>query len=130
MSDSDQEYSLLPGWLELESDLPWNSSVDSTLELGINVSSFSANQTQTRAVVHGDSNIAGPASNRGTSVGYVPLEGTRPDKVEEFLESPTQTTARSKSPTHLSCHRSWAMGRGRGLRRERAKNSTVGLTVW
>jgi len=67
--------------------------VDSTLELGVNVNPiFSTNHTQTRALVHGDSNAAGRASNRGTSVGNAPLEETGPDEREEFLESPTQTT--------------------------------------
>jgi len=34
MSDSDQKYLLHPGWLDLESDLPLHSSVDSTIKLG------------------------------------------------------------------------------------------------
>jgi len=95
---------------------------------GVNVSVLSANQTQTGALVHRDSSKAGPASKRGTSVGNAPLEGTGPDKGEEFsVESPTQATPQSKSTPLLLCHRSWAMGRGRGVRREGAKNSTINL---
>jgi len=92
MTNSDYEDSQYPGWLDLESDLPRNSSADWAIKPGVNVSVLSANQTQNRALVHGDSSIAGPASNRGTSVGNVPLEGTGPDKGEEFIESQTQPT--------------------------------------
>jgi len=88
------------------------------------MSALSVNQTQTGALVHGDSSRAGPASNRGTSVGNAPLEGTGPDEREEFSESPTQTTLQSQSIPLLLCHRSLSMGRGKGVRREGAKNST------
>jgi len=74
MSDSDFEDSQHPGWLGNESVIPPHSLVDSTnSKPGVNMSSFSANHTQTRALVHVDSNISGPASNRGTSVGNVQL---------------------------------------------------------
>jgi len=66
--------------------------MDSAIRMGVNVRGFSANQTPTGALAHGDSSRAGPASNRGTSVGKAPLEGTGPEKWEEFVESLTQTT--------------------------------------
>jgi len=69
MSDSDYEDSPYPEWLDLKSELPRNSLADSAIKLGVNVSVLSANQTQTRALVHGDSSIAGSASNRGTPTG-------------------------------------------------------------
>jgi len=85
MSDSDYEDSQYPVWLDLESDLPRNSSVDSAITTGVNVSSHSADHTHTLALIHGDSNISGPASNRGTPVGNAPLEGTGPDKGEDMF---------------------------------------------
>jgi len=61
MSDSDHDEPQYPGWFDSVSDLPHNSSVDSTIDLGVNVSSLSANNTHIRALVFGDSNIAGQA---------------------------------------------------------------------
>jgi len=125
MSDSDFEDSPHPSWLGSESDPLRHSLVDSTNStLGVNVSPHSANNKQVRALVHGDSNISGPASNRGTSVGNAPLEGTGSDKEEEFLEYPTQTTPQSKSPFIFPFHCGWSMGRGRGMGRG-GVNSTV-----
>jgi len=126
MSDSDFKDSQCPGWLDLESSLPHHSLVDSTdnSTLGVNVNTnpnFSANQTQIQATAIGDSNISGPAPNTGISVG--PPRGTKSVKGEEFLESPTQTTPRRKSPPFLPFHFGWSMGRGRGM--GRAKNSTL-----
>jgi len=121
MSDSDYQDLPCPRWSDLESDLPRNSSTDSAIKTGVNVSVLSANQTPTEALVHGDSSIPGPASNRGTSVGNAPLERTGPDEGEKFLESSTQPTSRSKSTPLFLCHRSWAMGRRKGVRREGAK---------
>jgi len=76
MSDSD--FGELPntGWFDSESDLPGISSVDSTIEQGVIVSFPSANQIQVRALNFGDSSATGPAPNKGTPVGHVPLEGT------------------------------------------------------
>jgi len=125
MLDSVYEDSSYTGWFDLESDLSENSSVDSAIKLGVIVSVLSANQIQTRYLVHVDNSIAGPASNRDTKMGNAPLEGTGPDKGEDFLESQTQPTPRSKSTPLLLCHRSSAMGRGRRVRREGVKNSTV-----
>jgi len=65
MSDSDCEDSPCPRWFDLESDLPQNSFTDSAIRIGVNVGVLFANQTQTGALVHGDSSIAGPASHRG-----------------------------------------------------------------
>jgi len=45
MSDSDTEIPHHTGWFGSESDLPGISSLDSTIELGVNVCSPSADQT-------------------------------------------------------------------------------------
>jgi len=89
------------------------------------VSSTSANEHDDQALGTEDSNAAGSASNRGNSVGHVPLEETESDKGVNLLDTPTHTPPRSKSPSHFSCHRGWAMGRGRGMRREGLENSLV-----
>jgi len=120
MSNSDFEDSQCTGRSDLESSLPHYSLVDSTdnSTLGVNVNTnpnLSANQTQIRAMVIGDSNISGPASNTGISVCYSPPRGTGSDKGEEFWKSPTQTTPRSKSPSVFPFQRGWFMGRGRGM---------------
>jgi len=121
MSDSDFEDSQCPGWLDLESCLPHHSLVDSAdnSTLGVNVSTepFSANQTQARALVIRDSNRSCPASTTGISVGYAPPRGTGPDEGEEFLflESPTQTTLQSKTPSILPFHCGRPIGRGREM---------------
>jgi len=65
MSDTDQDKPQSPGCFDSESDLPGNSSVDSTIKLGVNVSVLSANQTQVRALGFGDSIIAGAACGCG-----------------------------------------------------------------
>jgi len=131
MLDSDFEDSQCPGRSDLESSLPHYSLVDSTdlTSLGVNVNTnpnFPADQTQNRATVIGDSNISAPASNTGISVCYAPPRGTGSDEGEEFLESPTQTTPQSKSPSVFPFHRGWPMGRGRGMERGGGgKNSTT-----
>jgi len=126
MSDLDSEDSQSTGWSDLESTLPHYSLVDSTIDLtplGVNENTrlkatrLSANKTQNRITVIRDSNISGPAPNTGISVCYAPPRGTESDKGEEFLESPTQTTPRSKSPSFLPFHRGWSMDRGRGMGR-------------
>jgi len=84
LSDTDHDEPQYPGWFVSESDLPWNLSVDSTIELGVKGSVLSANQTQTRALYFRDSSIAGQAFTRGTSVGHVPLEETESCKGVDF----------------------------------------------
>jgi len=101
MSDSGFEDSQYPGWLDLKSDLPRNSSVDSTIILGVNVSFHSADRTQTRALVHRDSNIAGPACNRGTSVSSLTYQGKGQDPIKgrNFLSPhPKRTPKASHRP--------------------------------
>jgi len=135
MSDSDFEDSQCTGRSDLDLNFPHYSLVDSRVDItslgvneNINPNLFSANQTQNRAMVIGDSNISGPASNTGISVCYAPPRGTGSYgsyEGEEFLESPTQTTPQSKPPSFLPFHCGWSMGPGRGMERGGAKNSTI-----
>jgi len=76
MSNSDQEDVPLANWFDSESDFPEISSVNSTLELGVIVSSPSANAIQVRALEVKDSSALGPAPSKGNLVGHVPLEET------------------------------------------------------
>jgi len=71
----------------------------------------------------------GSAHNMGNLVGHVPLEETESCKGENFLDTPIHTPPRSKSQSHFPCHRGWAMGRGKGVRREGAKSSPIRLLV-
>jgi len=82
MSDIDSEESQCRGRSDLESTIPHYSLVDSKIDLTpldmgedspnnqrqFNNTCFSADQTQNRARVIGDSNISGPAPNTGISV--------------------------------------------------------------
>jgi len=64
-------------------------------------------------------------SNR---VGSVPLEEAESCKGENFLASPTLTHPQRDTPPTLSCHRGWAMGRGRGLPRVGVNFATLSNT--
>jgi len=95
-------------------DLPGISSVDSSQELGVIVSPPSADQIHVRALDFGDSSSTGPAPNKGTPVGHLPLEATESSKGENFLDTPIHTPLQSKSPSPVPFHHGWAMGRRRG----------------
>jgi len=119
MSNTDLYEVPLTNWFDSESDFPEISSVNSIQNPGVNVISPFANIHHEQALVIEDINATGSASNRGNPlnpVGHVLLEETGSDKGVNLLEIPTHTPPQSKSPP-FSCHRGWAMGRGRGMRR-------------
>jgi len=118
MSNSDTEELPNTGWFDSESNLPGISSVDSTLMLGVNTSCPFANIIQVRALGVGDNNTTGPAPNTGIPVGNAPPGGTGLIKGESLLDTPTQTSPQSKSPSPVPFHRGWSMGRGRGVGQE------------
>jgi len=125
MSDSDREELPHIGWFNSESGLPGISSVDSTLEQEVIVSSSSANQTNVRAIYFEDSSAMGSAPNMGNPVGHVPMEETDSCKWENFLDTPIHTPPQSKSQSSFPCHRGWAICKGRGMGREGTKSSTA-----
>jgi len=125
MSYSDQEEVPLTNWFDLESEFPEISSVNSTLELCIIVSSSSANAINVRVLEVEDSSAMGPAPNKGNPVGHALSEKTESCKGVNFLDNPNHTPPRSKTPLPFSCHRGWAMGRGKGVGREEVKSSTL-----
>jgi len=63
------------------------------------------------------------APNMGNSSVNIPLEEMGPYTRGDLLDTPTHTPPQSKSPSPFSCHRGWAMGRGREMRREGEKKS-------
>jgi len=131
MSNCDQEEVPLTNWFDSESDFPEISSVNSTLELGVIVSSPSVNAIQVKALEVEDSSAMGPAPNKGNPVGHAPLEGTESCKGVNFLDTLIHTPPQSKSLSSFSCHRGWIMGRGRGVGREGLKSSTLShLRKW
>jgi len=115
MSDIDPDKLPYTGWFDSESDLSGISSVDSTINLGVNMSFPPANQPHIRALDFGDSNAMGSAPNTGNSVGNIPLGKTKSCGGEKFLDTPIHTPLQSKSTSLLPCPRGWAMGRGRGM---------------
>jgi len=62
MSDSDHEELPNNGWFDSESELPGILSVDSTLAMGVNVSSPSADHIQIRALDFGNSSTTARSS--------------------------------------------------------------------
>jgi len=128
MSDSDLEEPLNTGWFDSESESPGISSVDSTLALGVIVSSPSADQIQVRALDFGDSSATSPAPNRSIPVAHLPLEETGSGYGQNFLDAPEHTPPQSKSQSPIPFHYGLPMGRGRGVRREGGvitKSSTI-----
>jgi len=74
MSDSDLKEVPLTNWFKSESNFPEIYSVNSTLELGVNVSSPSANPIHVQALGTKNSSAMGSAPNKGNPVGHFPLE--------------------------------------------------------
>jgi len=74
MSDSDSDRPPYTGWFDYEPDCPEISSVDSTIESGVNVCSPSADQTQTRAMECWDHLPTASAPNKCNLVGHAPLK--------------------------------------------------------
>jgi len=105
MSDSDLEELPNTGWLDSDSELPGIFSVDSTIAMGVNVSSLAADQMQVRALDFGDSSTTGPAPNTGIPVCHVSLGGTGSSKGESFLDTPIHTPPQSKSSSLIPFHR-------------------------
>jgi len=124
MSDSDLKEPPNTGWFDSKSEFPGISSVDSTLAIGVNVSSLFADHIQVRALDFGDSSVTSPAPNVGIPVGHVQLGGTGSSKGESFLDTPIHTSPQSKSPSPVPFHQGWSMGKGRGMGREGPKSST------
>jgi len=107
------------GCFDSESELQGISSVDPTIELGVNISFTSADHIQgVRALNFGNSSATGPAPNTGIPVGNVPQEGAESSKGEHFLDTPHPTTSQSMSPSPIPSHRGWSMCRGRGVGRK------------
>jgi len=121
MSDNDQEDAPLTNWFDSESDFPEMSSVNTTPHLGVNVSPPSVNNPHDWALENEDNSAMDSAPNKGNSAGKVLLEEAGPNKRGDLLDTPIHTPPQSKSPSPFSCHSTWGMGRGRGMRQERKK---------
>jgi len=96
MSDSDLEEVPLTNWFDSESDFPEISSVNSTLELSVNVSSPSANPVHVQALGTKDSSATGSAPNKGNPVGHTPLEESC--KGVNLLDTPNHTPPPKQVP--------------------------------
>jgi len=98
MSEIDTDDPPEPGWFYSESELPGISSVDPTIELGVNMSFSPADHIQeVRTLTIGNSSATGPAPNTGILVGNGPQEGAESSKGENFLVTPNPTPPQSKS---------------------------------
>jgi len=99
MSDPDSEEIPHSSWLDSESDFPEISSVNSELNLGVNVISSSANTIHEhieQALGIEDSNAAGSASNKGNPLSHVLVEETESNKGVNLLKVLTPTPPPSK----------------------------------
>jgi len=90
MSDSELEEVPLANWFDSESNLP-EISVNSTPELGVNVSSPSANPIHVQALGTENSSAMGSAPNNGKPVGHAPLEETESYKAVNLIDTPIHT---------------------------------------
>jgi len=97
MSNSDLEDVPHTGWFDSESDFPEISSLDSTLELRVNVSYPSANPIHVRAPRIEDSSAVGSVRNKGSPVGHAALEETESYKGVNLINTPIHTPPQSKS---------------------------------
>jgi len=110
MSESGLEELSSTGWFNSESDLPGISSVDSTVEPGVIVSSPSASQIHVRALDFECSSAMGLAPNKSNPVGSVPLGEIESCEEENYLDNPIHMPPQSRSPSPQPFHRGWAMG--------------------
>jgi len=72
-----------------------------------------------------DENIAGSVLNDGNPICIALSEEREPIARDVLLAIPTLTIPQSKSPPPFSCHRTWGMSRGRGVRREGLEKATL-----
>jgi len=122
MSDSDSLS--CPRRSDSESEPPGKSSVDSTLQLGVNVCAHAVDLIQAGPFSKIGKNFSTRSAHyQGNRAGHVPLEEAESCKGEELLETPTLTQPQRNTLPTLSCHHGWAMGRGRGRPRVGAKIS-------
>jgi len=126
MSEVDPDEPPEPGWFDLKSELPGISSVDPTIELGVNMSFPSADHIQeVRALVIGNSSAMGRVPNTGILVGHRLQEGAESSKGENFLDTPTHSPPQSKPPSTILFHRGWFIGKGKGVGQRGDKFYTV-----
>jgi len=121
MSDTDFEDLRHVVCSDSESEPSVRSLANSTQKLCVNVCAASADLIQ--EIAGGDClNLLSPqsAQYKGIPPGHVPTEEAESCKGGKFLETPTHTNTLRNTPLTLSCHRGWAMGRGRGMRAEGA----------
>jgi len=132
MSDFESEESDKPGCSYSESGHPGKSSEDNKRQLGIQMFPHSVSHGKSIVLPTGGSIELNPstrsAHQQGNRGGHLPPEETEPYNGGNFIETPTlmsQSPHRNTPPT-LSCHRGWAMGKGRGRTRvEETKISTI-----
>jgi len=70
-----------------------------------------------------DSSAMNSAPNKGNSMGSAPLKEKGLNKGDYLLDSQIHTPPSKQVPSPFLCPRGWAMGRGRGMRREGAEKS-------
>jgi len=92
--------------------------------LNVGSPSASTQNVRPRALEFEDSSAMDSAPDKGNPAGNITLEEEGPNKGDDLLDSSIHTPPpQSKSPSHFSCHRGWAMGRGGGMRRQGAEMS-------
>jgi len=109
-----------------ESERSVRSLANSTPKVGVNVCATSADYTRKRTAGECVS-LPSPQSApyKGNPLGHVPTKEAESCKGGKFLGTRTHTNLLRNTPRTLSCHRGWAMGRGRGVREEGVKISTT-----
>jgi len=128
MSDTDPDTLPRPGLSDSGSECPGRSRVESAnQQSGINTCPHSVNTGQILipAVIIGSITPTRWAHYKGNRGGHVQPEEAGSVKGGQFIKTPTLTSPQINTPPTLSCHRGWAMGRGRGVRLEGTKIATL-----
>jgi len=113
MSDSDHEELPNNGWFDSGSDLPGILSVDSTLDMGVNVSSPSADR-HIRSLDFGDSSTVGQAPIRAFQWVTYHWEGRNPVKgrVYKIPQSTRPLKASHRHRSRFTVGGPWVEGEG------------------
>jgi len=126
MSDADLKELQRAVCSDSESEPSVRSLADSTQKLGVNVCATSVDPTQDQTPFK-CLNLPLPKSATYKGIpsrvfSHVPSEEAESCKGGKFLETSIHTTPRRNAPPTLSCHRGWAMGRGRGCEERERKS--------
>jgi len=96
--------------------LPEISPINSSPQLGVNAGQFSITPQNILVLGIEDGSMTCLVLNNCNQARLALLGKTGSDTLGELLGEPILTTHQSKPLSPFSCHCTWGMGRGRGIR--------------